>query len=81
MTHFKAVLAVTALLGGGSCQEETDLSPDEGLARRHSHHFDFLMFTQIWPITSCLTWEDRGYQHTCTIDGMAPYWLISFFIL
>lgn len=79
-THFKlhlAVLAVTALLRVGSCEKETtEVSSDEGLARRHSHHFDFIMFTQIWPITSCLTWEDRGYQNTCTIDDSAKLWTI-----
>jgi len=42
----------------------------------HNHHFDFLMFTQIWPITSCLTWEDRRSENTCSIDDSARLWTI-----
>jgi len=32
------------------------------------HHFDFLMFTQLWPISNCIDWEERGHDHTCTLN-------------
>ena len=33
------------------------------------HQFDFLMFTQLWPISNCIDWEERGHDHTCTLNG------------
>ena len=54
-----------AMDNASSSLEETS-SPAN---HHHNHHFDFLMFTQIWPITSCLTWEDRRSENTCSIDG------------
>lgn len=71
------VLWAAVMLGGCLCQDKP--VPDEDASSvqlRRKHHFDFLMFTQIWPITSCLTWEDRGYEHSCTIDDSAKQWTI-----
>jgi len=81
MTQLRLRLALLALVAsmmrGCSCLNETGIPSEENITRHHhSHHFDFLMFTQIWPITSCLTWEDRGYEHSCTIDDTAKLWTI-----
>lgn len=59
------------------CQEKR--APDDNISNHHAQQnnsFDFLMFTQLWPITSCLTWEDRGLNYTCTIDDSAKQWTI-----
>lgn len=45
----------------------TDSSPTK-TRKSHDHHFDFLMFTQLWPISNCIDWEERGSGHTCSLN-------------
>ena len=35
----------------------------------HDHQFDFLMFTQLWPISNCIDWEERNHDNTCSLNG------------
>ena len=53
------------ITGNGSSFASTLTTP----TRSHDHHFDFLMFVQLWPITSCIEWEERAHDHTCTLNG------------
>ena len=39
------------------------------LSKPHDHHFDFLMFTQLWPISNCIDWEERDHDNTCSLNG------------
>jgi len=87
---YTTVISVCAIITFWGCVGPVTssgvFSENEGLindveANRHHHHhhhhdFDFLMFTQIWPITGCLTWEDSGYSHKCTIDDTKKDWTI-----
>ena len=52
------------------------------LERHHHHdgHFDILIFTQHWPYTTCIDWENRSRFNTCsricrtawTVHGLWP---------
>ena len=42
----------------------------------HDHQFDFLMFTQLWPISNCIEWEERDHENTCSLNGKyVLFWL------
>jgi hypothetical protein len=34
---------------------------------QHDNHFDFLVYAQVWPISGCITWEERSDKNTCDI--------------
>lgn len=76
------ILAAIVLIFGRMTSAENEAENEVGRHHHHHHdgngdsHFDFLMFTQIWPITGCLTWEDSWYTHTCTIDDTKTQWTI-----
>ena len=38
------------------------------LENSHDTHFDFLMFTQLWPISNCIDWKEREDDHTCILN-------------
>ena len=44
-----------------------------GGERRHhaDNHFDLLIFTQHWPYTTCLDWEEKRHG-TCSKIGEEP---------
>merc|ERR1719510_1757849 len=51
------------------------LDTSDILSRSHHHHhhhhgthFDFLMFVQLWPITSCIEWKEREHDNTCILN-------------
>ena len=51
-----------------------------GGEKRHAdNHFDVLIFTQHWPYTTCLDWEEKRHG-SCNKIGEEPpnYQLISF---
>ena len=48
--------------------------------KSHDHHFDFLMFTQLWPISNCIDWEERGSGHTCSLNGKSSLSLMIQFL-
>ena len=41
----------------------------EALTESHDDQFDFLMFTQLWPISNCIDWEERDHDNTCSLNG------------
>ena len=41
----------------------------EALTESHDDYFDFLMFTQLWPISNCIDWEERDHDNTCSLNG------------
>ena len=44
----------------------------EGERRHHAdNHFDLLIFTQHWPYTTCLDWEEKRHG-TCSKIGEEP---------
>ena len=44
----------------------------EGERRHHAdNHFDLLIFTQHWPYTTCLEWEEKRHG-TCSKIGEEP---------
>ena len=55
----------------------TNSSPTK-TRKSHDHHFDFLMFTQLWPISNCIDWEERGSGHTCSLNGKSSLSCLSF---
>ena len=58
----------------------TDSSPTK-TRKSHDHHFDFLMFTQLWPISNCIDWEERGSGHTCSLNGKSILSLMIQFLV
>jgi len=40
---------------------------------KKDHHFDLLVFTQHWPYTTCLDWEERRARNKCTKIGHASW--------
>ena len=44
-------------------------SESEVVTESHDHDFDFLMFTQLWPISNCIDWEERDHDNTCSLNG------------
>jgi len=48
--------------------ESSFSSVPEALTKSHDHHFDFLMFTQLWPISNCIDWEERDHDNTCSLN-------------
>ena len=57
----------------------TNSSPTK-TRKSHDHHFDFLMFTQLWPISNCIDWEERGSGHTCSLNGKSSLSLMIKFL-
>lgn len=53
--------------------DEEDGSRVVGGERRHhaDNHFDLLIFTQHWPYTTCLDWEEKRHG-TCSKIGEEP---------
>ena len=41
----------------------------ENSKKPHDTKFDFLMFTQLWPISNCIDWEERDADNTCTLNS------------
>ena len=49
---------------------KSDFSSEyEASTESHDHDFDFLMFTQLWPISNCIDWEERDHDNTCSLNG------------
>ena len=40
----------------------------DSLDKSRDNHFDFIMFTQLWPISSCIEWKEREDDHTCILN-------------
>jgi hypothetical protein len=39
--------------------------------------FNFLVFAQIWPITSCDIWESRSEANTCFLPKESTFFALS----
>jgi len=39
-------------------------------------NFDFLVFAQVWPVTSCVIWEAQGSGNTCSLPSKTDKWTI-----
>ncbi|XP_037042270.1 ribonuclease Oy isoform X2 [Bradysia coprophila] len=42
----------------------------------NNHDFDVLIFTQVWPVTGCISWMEQGHHHTCTLPSPKEIWTI-----
>lgn len=40
------------------------------------HDWDYLMFSQRWPITGCSEWEESNPSHTCNLPPDKDEWII-----
>ena len=36
-------------------------------------HFDFLTFSQMWPITECEMWQSKGIYNTCFLPNESKF--------
>lgn len=43
---------------------------------KNNHEFDLLIFTQRWPVTTCLTWMEESHKHTCSLPSPKEIWTI-----
>lgn len=41
-----------------------------------NHEFDLLIFTQQWPVTTCIEWMEFNKQHTCLLPSPKEIWTI-----
>lgn len=41
-----------------------------------NHNFDLLIFTQVWPVTGCISWMEQGHSHTCILPSPKEIWTI-----
>ena len=61
--------SVSALVDDNSTSRPTNVTDQDdnrlvvdGERRRHAdNHFDLLIFTQHWPYTTCLDWEEKRH--------------------
>lgn len=44
--------------------------------RSNNHKFDVLIFTQQWPVTTCIEWKDQNPQHSCLLPSPKEMWTI-----
>jgi hypothetical protein len=42
-------------------------------------HFDFLTFSQMWPITECEMWQSKGISNGCFLPQESKFFLNFFF--
>lgn len=47
----------------------------EAAGIRQYKEWDFLVFTQHWPATTCLQWKSEGKGHTCVLPKK-PTWTV-----
>ena len=40
------------------------------------HDFDFLLFTQRWPETTCYEWMKKNHEHTCRLPSTGGSWTV-----
>lgn len=40
------------------------------------HEFDLLIFTQQWPVTTCLEWMEWNKNHKCALPSPKEIWTI-----
>lgn len=40
------------------------------------HDFDVLLFTQQWPVTTCIEWKDQNPDHICVLPSPKDMWTI-----
>ena len=50
-----------------------DVDVGESLEAADGRSFDFFVFSQIWPITSCDIWEDRSDGNSCFLPELSEY--------
>lgn len=41
-----------------------------------NHAFDLLIFTQQWPVTTCIEWMESSKEHTCLLPSPKEIWTI-----
>ena len=59
-----AIFALASfLIASVECQNQT------GTDVKNDKYFDFLVYAQVWPISSCIEWEERKDGNTCDIRG------------
>ena len=71
--------SVSALVDDNSASRPTNVADQDdnrlvvdGERRRHAdNHFDLLIFTQHWPYTTCLDWEEKRHG-SCSKIGKEP---------
>jgi hypothetical protein len=68
------VLIFAGLLIGSLIPAQADSYPDEVEDESKNKKFDFLVFAQIWPVTSCDIWEAKSESNTCFLpqEGKPP---------
>jgi len=42
----------------------------------HTHDWDFLVFTQHWPLTVCLQWTEEHPKHSCRLPSLNNIWTV-----
>ena len=62
---FKAVIFSSLLIGSLVPVLLANSYPGEGTEESKNKKFDFLVFAQIWPVTSCDIWESKSESNTC----------------
>lgn len=40
------------------------------------HDWDYLLYSQRWPITACSQWEEAGKDHTCSLPVDKSLWTV-----
>jgi len=43
---------------------------------RHATNWDFLIFSQRWPITTCVDWQESKVNHTCNFPTPRNIWTV-----
>ena len=61
----------------GSTREGVGIEPEPNLSLFQSYgqnnSFDIFIFTQHWPITTCIDWESKDKKNGCTAIGMVGF--------
>lgn len=68
---FVSTLAI--LLKLERCKGSTD---DIQFIADGNHEFDLLIFTQQWPVTTCLEWMESSKSHSCKLPSPKEIWTI-----
>lgn len=53
-------------------------APNSGKLQRSTNDsdFDFLIFAQRWPVTTCSQWMDKSERNTCTLPIQSAMWTV-----
>lgn len=71
--HFPIMLPISSPAFSFPCSYELN---EVEFVEEHSHEFDVLIFTQRWPITSCLEWMEEKKNNVCLLPSQKGIWTI-----